>query len=206
LHFEISYGVAENFASSFGPLLPPVLHNIARMPQKRPRWVYTEANMAMALADITDNGLSQHQAAQKWGIPRRTLSARYGGQTALADQIQPQKHLSRNQEDKLVTWILRQESLGYAPSHSQIRACVLGLLQQQGGKAKLGQHWVSKFIQRQPELRNKMGRRQEANRFNSFTPKAVHWYFDIRETEYGWIKPENIVNIDEGGIMAGYGT
>ena len=50
-----------------------------------------------------------------------------------------------------------------------------------------------------------MERRQEANRFNSFTPKAVHWYFDIREKEYGWIKPENTVNVDEGGIMARFG-
>jgi len=50
-----------------------------------------------------------------------------------------------------------------------------------------------------------MGRRQEANRFDSFTPKAVHWFFDIREKEYGWIKPENTVNVDEGGIMAGFG-
>ncbi|KAJ0133719.1 hypothetical protein HZ326_23224 [Fusarium oxysporum f. sp. albedinis] len=45
-----------------------------------------------------------------------------------------------------------------------------------------------------------MGRRQEANRFDSFTPKAVHWYFDIREGQYGWIKPENTVNVDEGGL------
>ncbi|RYC79316.1 hypothetical protein BFJ63_vAg17801, partial [Fusarium oxysporum f. sp. narcissi] len=34
---------------------------------------------------------------------------------------------------------------------------------------------------------------------------AVKWYFDIRESEYGWIKPENTVNVDEGGIMAGFG-
>lgn len=161
--------------------------------------------MSRALADITDNSLSQHQAAQKWGVPQRTLSARSRGQTALAKQIQPQRHLSKNQEDKLVIWIRRQESLGYAPSHSQIRACVLRLLQQQGDNPELGRHWVSKFIQRHPELRTKMGRRQEANRFNSFTPKAVHWYFDIREMEYGWIKPENTINVDEGGIMAGYG-
>ncbi|EXA29442.1 hypothetical protein FOVG_19081 [Fusarium oxysporum f. sp. pisi HDV247] len=36
--------------------------------------------------------------------------------------------------------------------------------------------------------------------FDSFTPKAVHWYFDIRDGQYGWIKPENTVNVDEGGL------
>ncbi|KAF5597247.1 hypothetical protein FPCIR_3674 [Fusarium pseudocircinatum] len=49
-----------------------------------------------------------------------------------------------------------------------------------------------------------MGRRQKAKRFDSFTPKVAHWYFNIREGQYGWIKPENTVNVDEGGIMTGF--
>jgi hypothetical protein len=161
--------------------------------------------MANALFDITDNGLSQYRAAQKYGIPQQSISDRLKGQTALADQIQPHRHLSKDQEARLVSWILRQESLGYAPSHSQIRTCVEALLKQQNNEQKVRLNWVSKFIKRHPEIKNKRGRRQEANRFNSFTPKAVHWYFDIREKEYGWIKPENVVNVDEGGIMSGFG-
>ncbi|EGU87389.1 hypothetical protein FOXB_02094 [Fusarium oxysporum f. sp. conglutinans Fo5176] len=50
-----------------------------------------------------------------------------------------------------------------------------------------------------------MCRRQEAKQFDPFTPKASRWYFDIREGQYGWIKPENTVNVDEGGIMTGFG-
>jgi hypothetical protein len=34
---------------------------------------------------------------------------------------------------------------------------------------------------------------------------AINWYFDIREREYGWIKPENTVTVGEGGILAGFG-
>jgi hypothetical protein len=175
------------------------------MAPKRPRRVYTEEDMIDAIQDITENGMSQYRAAQKYGIPQQTISSRITGQTALANQIQPKQHLSKNQEAHLASWILRQEDLGYAPSHSQIRACVLALLKRQGCESKLGRNWISRFIQRRPELRNKIGRRQEANRFDSFTPKAVHWFFDIREKEYGWIKPENTVNVDEGGIMTGFG-
>ncbi|OBS16192.1 hypothetical protein FPOA_27690 [Fusarium poae] len=54
-------------------------------------------------------------------------------------------------------------------------------------------------------IKNKVGKRQESSRFNCLTPAAVNWYFNIREREYGWIKPENTVNVDEGGIMAGFG-
>jgi hypothetical protein len=161
--------------------------------------------MVEAILDVTDNGFSPPQAAHRRGVPRRTLIDRLHGRGAVKKQIHPHRRLSRRQEDRLAFWILRQESLGYAPSHSQIRACVMGLLRQQGEHLDLGRNWVNKFINRRADLKIKMGRRQEAKRFDSFTPKAVHWYFDIREGQYGWIKPENTVNVDEGGIMTGFG-
>jgi hypothetical protein len=135
--------------------------------------------MAEAILDITDHGLSPPQAAQRRGVPRTTLIDRLNGHGAAEDQIQPRRRLSKSQEDRLAFWILRQESLGYAPSHSQIRACVMGLLRQQGDHPDLGRNWVIKFINRRADLKTKMGRRHEAKRIDSFTPKVVHWYFDI---------------------------
>ena len=98
------------------------------MPQKKLRWAYTEEAMASAIKDVKDNKFSVRQAAQKWAVPATTLSSRKNGETAVADQIQPGKYLSDSQEARLVSWILRQESLGYAPSHSQIRGCIMALL------------------------------------------------------------------------------
>ncbi|OBS17150.1 hypothetical protein FPOA_12327 [Fusarium poae] len=175
------------------------------MLRSRLRWKYTEDDVAEAILDVTDNGFSPLQAAHRRGVPRRTLIDRLHGRGAVKEQIHPHRRLSKRQEDRLAFWILRQESLGYAPSHSQIRACVMGLLRQQGEHPNLGRNWVIKFINRRADLKTKMGRRQEAKRFDSFTPKAVHWYFDIRDGQYGWIKPENTVNADEGGIMTGFG-
>ncbi|OBS15010.1 hypothetical protein FPOA_28835 [Fusarium poae] len=157
------------------------------------------------MLDVSDNGLSQYQAAQKHGIPPATLSDRLRGLPSKSDITQPAQLLSKSQETRLVTWILRQEALGYAPSHSQVRATVAALLRQQGQGRTIGVRWISRFMKRHPAIETKIGRRQEASRFNSFTPKAVNWYFDIREQEYGWIKPENTANVDEGGIMAGFG-
>jgi hypothetical protein len=176
-----------------------------KMPRSRLRWKYTEEDMAEAILDVTDNGFSPPQAAQRRGVPRSTLIDRLNGRGAVKEQVHPYRRLSKSQEDRLAFWILRQQSLGYAPSHSQIRACVMGLLRQQGEHPDLGRNWVNKFINRRADLKTKMGRRQEAKRFDSFTPRAVHWYFDIREGQYGWIKPENTVNVDEGGIMTGFG-
>lgn len=122
---------------SFPTFLTPVSHNAIKMPSLRPRWKYTEDDMAEAILDITENGCSPSEAAQRWGVPRRTLVDRFNGLTAMKEQIQPGQRLSKNQEDKLAFWILRQESLGYAPSHNQIRACVMGLLRQQGEQPEL---------------------------------------------------------------------
>jgi hypothetical protein len=169
------------------------------------RRVYTEDDVAEAILDITDRGLSPTEAAQKRGVPRSTIYRRLSGQASRNERIHAQQRISKSQEETLLRWVLRQESLGYAPSHSQLRACVEAILQQQGDNKPLGKHWTTMFVKRHLQLSTKLGKRQEAARFDGFTPKAVNWYFDIRENEYGWIKPENTVNVDEGGIMAGFG-
>ncbi|KAH7464053.1 hypothetical protein FOMA001_g17962 [Fusarium oxysporum f. sp. matthiolae] len=166
---------------------------------------YTEEDVIQAMLDVTDNGLSQNQAAQKNGVPQTTLPDRLRGLPSRSEITQPDQLLSKSQESRLVTWILRQEALGYAPSHSQVRATLAALLRQQGRERHIGVHWLARFIKRHPDIETKVGKRQEAARFNSFTPMAVNWYFGIRESEYGWIKPENTANVDEGGIMAGFG-
>ncbi|KAF6528591.1 hypothetical protein HZS61_008893 [Fusarium oxysporum f. sp. conglutinans] len=148
---------------------------------------YTEDDVAEAIFDTTDRGLSQNEAAQKRGVPQWTISRRLSGQASRNERIQA-----------------HQQSLGYALSHSQLRACVEAILKQQGDNKPLGKHWTTRFVKRHLQLSTKLGKRQEAARFDGFTPKAVNWYFDIRENEYGWIKPENTVNVDEGGIMVGF--
>jgi hypothetical protein len=77
------------------------------MPRKKPHWEYDEDAIAKAMLEVTEKRLSQKKSAQKWGVPRTTLSDRLGGQEATKDQIQPNQHLSRNQETYLVSWILR---------------------------------------------------------------------------------------------------
>lgn len=136
---------------------------------------YSEDDVAEAILETTDNGLSLTQAAQKWGIPKQTLSDRLKGRKSVQEVQQPAQHLSQHQEERLEMWVLRQEALGYAPSHGQLRACAVSLLKEQGTSAPvLGKNWVTRFLRRHKELKTKLGRRQEASRFDSFTPKAVN--------------------------------
>jgi hypothetical protein len=88
------------------------------MPSKRPLAEYTEEILAEAKFDSTDGGLSVRMAAQKWGVPRTTLSDRLNGVGAVRDQCQPDRVLADDQEANLSRWIIRMESLGYGPSHT----------------------------------------------------------------------------------------
>jgi len=42
------------------------------------------------------------------------------------------QRLSPEQEDRLTAWILRQESLNYAPTYAQVRVIITGVLKQAG--------------------------------------------------------------------------
>jgi hypothetical protein len=135
---------------------------------------YTKDDLADAILAVTDEGLSQNQAAQRYGIPRRTLSNRISGRGAQSDQIQPNQRIKNDDEARIKQWVLQQESSGHELSHGQIRAAVEALLKQRDDNTPLGVNWVSRFINKHPEIKTKDGRVQETVRFEAFTPKAVN--------------------------------
>lgn len=169
---------------------------------------YTTETLQKARHEV-HHGMTHHKASAQFGIPRSTLSAYVKKSVATSDpkDRRPNQHLTHRQEERLCQWILRQESLGYAPTYSHVRAVVQSMLKAEGGStAPLSKHWVSRFVKRHAQLKSKIGKVQESIRFDGFTPKAIHWYFDILENNYSWIKRENMANMDEGGILMGMGT
>jgi len=101
---------------------------------------YTEEDLFEAVFDVTDNGMSLNKSAQKHGVPKQTLSARMRGRGG-RDEVEKESRLTPGEGQRLVDWIIRQESLGYAPSHAQIRACVVNLLTRDGEDMERS-HWA----------------------------------------------------------------
>ncbi|EGU72774.1 hypothetical protein FOXB_16717, partial [Fusarium oxysporum f. sp. conglutinans Fo5176] len=169
-----------------------------------PRDFYTESEIVEAMLDVTDNGLSQNQSAQKHGMPQTTLSDRLRCLPSKSEVTHPAQLLSKTQETRLVIWVLRQEALGYAPSHSQVRATVAALLRQQGREKPIGVHWVARFVKRHPATKAKIGKRQEASRFNSLLQwPSIGTSISAKESMDG--SSPRTVTVDEGGILAGFG-
>jgi len=168
-----------------------------------PMAIYTEGDVQNALTDHR-NGVPLATAATQNGVPRNTLRGRVDG-------AQPQRHahsdeqrLTVVQEEHLELWILRQEALGYAPTHAQVRAIASGLLKRAGDHKPLGKKWSNHFIKRHPAIKAKLGRRTDWERINAATPDNIRRLFELYDT-VSWIPPRRRYNADEGGIMEGQG-
>jgi hypothetical protein len=136
---------------------------------------YAEEYMADAIFDIIDNGISKRQSALKHGIPLMTLIDRVSGTASKSEATQSNQRLSTAEENRLVDWIVKQESLGYAPTAQVVRKVVEAILKKKGNTEPLGKHWMNGFKNRHRDrIHTKIGRKQEAERFNGFTPKTVN--------------------------------
>lgn len=135
---------------------------------------YEQSQIYDAAFAVTDEGLTPYSAANRFGVPKSTLLKQMKGARPSNEQMQPAQRLSRDQEEDIVKWILRQEKLGYAPSSSFVRSLVTSILKENGDAQPLGKNWLDSFKKRHPEIISKLGRKQEASRFSSFTPKAVN--------------------------------
>ena len=165
---------------------------------------YTEEDVQNALADL-ENGVPLATAATRHDIPRNTLRGRLNGAQPHQYAHDNQQRLSVVQEEHLELWILRQEALGYAPTHAQVRAIASGILRQQGDHKPLGKKWSNQFIDRHPSVKTKLGRRTDWERINAATPDNIKSFFKLYET-VSWIPPRRRYNADEGGIMEGEGV
>ncbi|KAJ0126995.1 Aspartate--tRNA ligase, cytoplasmic, partial [Fusarium oxysporum f. sp. albedinis] len=63
-----------------------------------PQTPYTEDDVIEAMLDVTDNGLWQHETAQKHGMPQTTLSDRLRGIPPKPEVIHPDQLLSKSQD------------------------------------------------------------------------------------------------------------
>ncbi|KAH7471887.1 hypothetical protein FOMA001_g13721 [Fusarium oxysporum f. sp. matthiolae] len=164
---------------------------------------YTEQDLQNAIVDVR-NGVAVRTAATRHRVPRGTLRARLNGAQPQRTAHDDQQRLTANQEEHLKQWILRQEALGYAPTHAQVRAIASSVLKQQGDHKPLGRKWSSHFVERHLAVKTKLGRRTDWKRINAATPDSIRHLFNLYET-VSWIPPRRRHNADEGGIMEGQG-
>ena len=121
---------------------------------------YTEGDVQNALTDLR-NDVALVTVATRHGVPRNILRGRHNGAQPHRQAHCDEQRLSAVQEEHLELWILRQEALGYAPTHAQVRAIASGVLKREGDHKPLEKKWSSHFVKRHPAIKAKLGRRTD---------------------------------------------
>lgn len=99
---------------------------------------------------------------------------------------------------------------GGAPRPSMVREMAALLLQHRGisNTTPIGQNWVTKFVNRHPEIKSRFSRRYNYDRAKQEDPKVIRqWFTTVQDaiTTYG-ILSEDIYNFDETSFAMGLTT
>ena len=77
------------------------------------------------------------RVARRYGIPKTTLLNRLHGSGNRRAAYQEHQRLSPMHEERIATWIIRQEALGYAPSYANVQAVASAILAKGGNHEPL---------------------------------------------------------------------
>ena len=133
---------------------------------------YSQQQLRQALLHV-QNGRSVASVSKQWSIPRSTLRGRIEGHQPRTEAYEIHQKLSKAQEDRLAEWVLTQEALGTAPTHSQIKELAQRILQARGDLPTIGKRWITRFIKRYPVLGTKRARVIDHTRVNGATTEVI---------------------------------
>lgn len=106
----------------------------------------------------------------------------------------------------LSEWCIRQESLGYPPTHREIKEIANRILLTSGDTSGVGKHWIDQFLARNPILQSQRAKPMDQARVNSATKATIkQWFQYLTVPLVQTLDPENIHNMDEFGIIEGMG-
>ena len=149
---------------------------------------YTEKDIENAIR----SGVSNHQAAKQYGIPRSTLIERLRGRNSRTIANSDQQKLSNTLKTHIAEWVTVQTKLGLPPTHLQIRQAAQRILHASGSTEKLGKNWITEFAHRSPAIKALNGKNIDKERIETVTTIKVQEFFKIlNQTPVKDIRPAN---------------
>lgn len=115
---------------------------------------YSENTILSAVEDVK-YGYSVRKAASCWGVPRTTLRKRLKGGISRCDANERNQRLSKENETRVVQWILDERGLGVAPTPWQVKEFASRLAR---NKQPLGKRWLEGFLRRNPDIKGFRGK------------------------------------------------
>ena len=165
-----------------------------------------ESVIQLALQEVRNGRFTSiRKAAEFYSIPRSTLQARHNAVPTRREARVSMQILSSTQEQMLASWCLDLEALGMAPNHIHLREMASLIIRINGGSGHLGKNWVVRFLQRNPQVKTKIGRSLDRKRAKCLQKDTIKAWFQGLQLvmERKSITAENIWNMDEIGTALG---
>lgn len=164
--------------------------------------------IARAIAGLKDGTYkTSYEASKATGTPIRTLYRRVNGRKSIQESRASQQLLSPNEEQALVSWVLRAASTGHPITHSFLRDLAEEIRKprvntENSRVVLLGSDWSKRFMRRNPQLKTAMASGIEIQRKEVTKEMLDRWFAEFkRVVEENGIDPQNIYNMDETGSL-----
>ncbi|XP_063232471.1 uncharacterized protein LOC134536610 [Bacillus rossius redtenbacheri] len=150
---------------------------------KRKILLYEESAMEATLKDVA-NGLSIKRAAEKYGVPRNTLSDKHKGKSPLGRKMGPDSFLTKEEEGLLVEWAVTLAKADFPVTREDLQNSVQQLVKElkrdfpfKGGRP--GRKCCDSFINRNPTLSLRTPQNLTASRASVSHENIKAWFQEV---------------------------
>lgn len=116
-------------------------------------------------------------SAETFGIAWTTLRDRLNGAQNRRDSHRQQQVLSDHEEQTIVDWCACMDDWGFPLRLALVHEMAAYLVQKRNLGRKLGKRWLTRFLDRHPELASKFSMRLERQRAYAENPVVIQDYF-----------------------------
>jgi hypothetical protein len=116
-------------------------------------------------------------SAAKYNVPYTTLRDRLAGTHSRQESHQNQQILLFDEEISIVKWIQQMDDWGFPPKISVVKEMAGHLAQTRATGHKLGRNWLSRFLERHPEVASRFADRLDRARNSAGHPSTIRDYF-----------------------------
>lgn len=180
--------------------------------RKSNRGSWTEESLILAINSIINKEMSIGKAAKSYGIPKTTLRNRVASADSRKKSMGPSSQLGDEAEKKLAKHIKELQSVGFAPTRSDVRCIAYDLAESLhkshtfcSKQQKAGKVWLQSFLRRNKDISVRKAEGLSRSRVSGMNRQEVDKYFDllskiIYDKDLS-TKPGCIWNCDESGVQ-----
>jgi hypothetical protein len=164
-----------------------------------------ESRLLLAIQAIEQDPKQSARSITKiYNVPRATLIYRMKGRRARQDRRTNSMKLTETEEDAVLKYILDLDTRGFPPRLADV-GDMANILLAERDAGRVGKHWASNFVKRQPELKTRFNRAYDYQRALCEDPEKIGAWFRLvhnMRAKYG-IQDADMYNFDETGFMMG---